>query len=49
MIDSTPENARKVLTALQAVPDTRDSEKLAINIQQLTNEGVPLPMLAGLS
>lgn len=34
MIDSTPDRARKVLTVLQAVPDTRDSEKLAINIQR---------------
>ena len=49
MIDSTPENARNVLTALQAARDARNSEKLAITIQQLTNEGVPLPVLAGLS
>ena len=49
MFDFAPEKARKMLTALQAVPDTRDSAKLAINIQQLTNEGVPLPALAGLS
>ena len=47
MIDSTPENARKVLTALQAVPDAGDLEKLALNIQQLTKEGVRLAVLAG--
>ena len=48
MIDSTPENARKVLTALQAVPDAGDLETLAnINIQQLAKEGVQLRALAG--
>ena len=46
MIDSTPENARKVLTALKAVPESGDLEKLALNIQQLTKEGVHLPVLA---
>ena len=48
-IDSTPENARRVLTALQAVPDAADWEKLAINIQQRTKDGLPVPVLAGLS
>ena len=47
MIDSTPENARKALTALQAVRDAADLEKLALNIQLLTKEGVRLAVLAG--
>lgn len=47
MIASTPENARSVLIALKAVPDAGDLEKLALNVQQLTQEGVRLPVLVG--
>lgn len=47
MIDATPENATKVLTALQTVRDDGDLGKLALSMQQLAKEGVRLPVLVG--
>ena len=47
MIESTLENARKVLTALRAVRGASDSEKLALNMQQLTTEGKGVSVLKG--
>ena len=47
MIDPTPENAGKVLSALRAVPGAGDLKKLVLNIERLTKEGVQLHVLCG--
>ena len=48
MINSTPENAGKVLAALRAVPGAGDLQDIkAIKIEQLTKEGLRLHVLRG--
>ena len=48
MINPTPENAGRVLTALRAVPSAGDLQDIrAIKIEQLAKEGVQLHVLPG--
>ena len=45
MVDSTPENARKVLSALCAVPGAVDPAKLSLDIERkLAEGGVYIPL-----
>ncbi len=47
MIDSTPENARKALIALQSVRGAGNLENPALKTQQLAKEGVQMHVLTG--